>query len=51
LRKTWAYWKYQETKDVAMLMRKLNHSAQSITLFYIGITDEIEEQEADGFYV
>lgn len=44
LRKTFAYHHYQTFKDVAMLQYLLNHSSPSITLRYIGITqDNIEE--------
>jgi integrase len=38
LRKTFGYWYYQETKDVATLQELFNHSAPSVTLRYIGIT-------------
>jgi integrase len=40
LRKTFGYWFYKATKDVAMLQGILNHSHPSITLRYIGITEE-----------
>lgn len=44
LRKTFSYHHYQRYKDVAMLQNLLNHSSPSITLKYIGITqDNIEE--------
>ena len=44
LRKTFSYHHYQTYKDVAMLQYLLNHSSPSITLRYIGITqDNIEE--------
>ena len=42
-RKTWAKATYNETKDVARVMRLLNHSNQAVTLRYIGI--ELEELE------
>lgn len=42
-RKAWAKAMYNETKDVACVMRLLNHSNQSVTLRYIGI--ELEELE------
>ena len=43
MRKTFGYHFYQRTKDVAMLQEIFNHSAPSITLRYIGITqDEID---------
>lgn len=40
MRKTFGYWFYKEYKDVATLMTIFNHSSPSITLRYIGITDE-----------
>jgi integrase len=40
LRKTFGYWFYKATKDVAMLQGILNHSHPKITLRYIGITEE-----------
>lgn len=44
LRKTFGYHHYQTYKDVAILQYLFNHSSPSITLRYIGITqDNIEE--------
>lgn len=43
LRKTFGYHFYKQTKDVALLQKILNHSSQDITLRYIGITQEIIE--------
>ena len=44
LRKTFSYHHYQTYRDVAILQNLLNHSSPSITLRYIGITqDNIEE--------
>lgn len=44
LRKTFGYHHYQRFKDVAILQHLFNHSSPSITLGYIGITqDNIEE--------
>ncbi|MEC2055139.1 tyrosine-type recombinase/integrase [Peribacillus psychrosaccharolyticus] len=40
LRKTFGYWFYKATKDIAMLQRILHHSHPSVTLRYIGITEE-----------
>ena len=40
LRKTFGYWFYKSTKDIAMLQRILHHSHPSVTLRYIGITEE-----------
>lgn len=44
MRKTFGYIYYQETKDVATLMRIFNHSSQRITLDYIGMTDKTIEE-------
>ena len=44
MRKTFGYHHYQTFKDVAILQSLFNHSSPSITLRYIGITqDEIEQ--------
>lgn len=40
LRKTFCYFAYNETKDIALLMQLLNHSSQNITLKYIGLNGE-----------
>ena len=48
LRKTFGYWFYKKTKDIAMLQKLFNHSSPSITLRYIGIEqDEIDEAYDD----
>ncbi len=39
-RKTWGYNVYQKTKDIALVMKALNHSSPAITLRYIGIEQE-----------
>ncbi|SEP17299.1 tyrosine-type recombinase/integrase [Paenibacillus sp. OV219] len=49
LRKTFGYWMYKQTRDVAKLQRILNHSHPAITLTYIGITDEEIEQDLEAF--
>lgn len=49
MRKTFGYWFYKQTKDVAKLQKILNHSHPDITLRYIGITDEEIEKELDSF--
>ena len=40
LRKTFGYHYYLETKDIAFLMDVFNHSSESITLRYIGISQD-----------
>jgi integrase len=49
LRKTFGYFFYQKTKDVALLQSIFNHSAPSITLRYIGITQDIIDQAIEEF--
>lgn len=40
LRKTFGYWAYKQGIDIILLMKIFNHSSPSITLRYIGITQE-----------
>jgi integrase len=40
LRKTWAYHAYKAGTDITLLQQALNHAAPSITLRYIGITQD-----------
>lgn len=40
MRKTFGYHYYKRTKDIAMLQKLYNHAHPSITLRYIGVTDE-----------
>jgi len=49
MRKTFGYWFYKKTKDVAKLQMILNHSHPDITLGYIGITDEEIEDSLNDF--
>lgn len=49
MRKTFGYWYYKQTKDVAKLQMILNHSHPEITLKYIGITDEEIEDSLNDF--
>jgi len=49
MRKTFGYWYYKQTKDVAKLQMILNHSTPTITLKYIGITDEEIEDSLNDF--
>lgn len=49
LRKTFGYWFYKQYKDVATLQRIFKHSDPSITLLYIGITDEEIDDKLDDF--
>ncbi|MEX6700193.1 tyrosine-type recombinase/integrase [Peribacillus frigoritolerans] len=49
MRKTFGYWYYKQTKDIATLQQILNHSHPEITLGYIGITDEEIENSLNNF--
>lgn len=40
MRKTFGFMKYQETRNVALLMKRFHHSRQEITLRYIGVDDD-----------
>ena len=37
LRKTFGYMNYQKYRNVALLMKRFNHSGQDVTLHYIGV--------------
>jgi integrase len=44
LRKTFGYWAYKQGKDITLLQKLLNHHSPSVTLRYIGITqDEMDD--------
>lgn len=49
MRKTFGYWFYKQTRDVAKLQQILNHSHPEITLTYIGITSEEIEEDLNNF--
>lgn len=49
LRKTFGYWHYQKNKDVAILQQIFNHSSPSITLRYIGITQDMIQKSLENF--
>ena len=49
LRKTFGYWFYKETKDIALLQQLFNHSSPSITLKYIGINQDVLDAALDSF--
>lgn len=51
LRKTFGYWHYKQHKDVAILQDIFNHSHPSITLQYIGITDDNKDDTIRDFYL
>ena len=50
LRKTFGYWAYKQGIDITLLQKIFNHSAPSVTLRYIGITqDEINDVYINSF--
>ena len=49
LRKTFGYWFYQQTHDIALLQQLFNHSSPSITLRYIGINQDILDTALENF--
>lgn len=49
LRKSFGYHFYQRTKDIATLQMIFNHSHPSITLRYIGITQDLIDEAVDQF--
>ncbi|XQY91885.1 site-specific integrase [Metabacillus sp. HB246100] len=44
LRKTFAYHAYKAGKDIVQLQKLLNHSSPAVTLAYIGITQEEQDE-------
>ncbi len=51
MRKTFGYHHYKINKDVAILQEIFSHSAPSITLKYIGITQDEIKNSMQGFYL
>lgn len=51
MRKTFGYFHYQQYHDIAILQDIFNHSAPSVTLRYIGITDDIKDKTIEDFYL
>lgn len=49
LRKTFGYFFYQKTKDVALLQDLFNHSSPSVTLRYIGLNQDMMDDAMEGF--
>lgn len=49
MRKTFGYWFYRKTQDIAMLQEIFNHSAPSITLRYIGINQDTMDDALEDF--
>lgn len=51
LRKTFGYHFMQKHDDIYMLMDLLNHSAPSVTLRYIGMTQETTDNAIEDFFL
>lgn len=51
LRKTFGYHYYNQTGDIATLMKMFNHSKEEITLRYIGITQENMNEARRNFKI
>lgn len=49
MRKTFGYHHYKQNKDVAVLQQLFNHSAPSITMKYIGVTEDEVDATMEGF--
>nr|WP_280771042.1 site-specific integrase [Salipaludibacillus daqingensis] len=49
MRKTFGYHFYKKYKDASMLQKIFNHSSQSVTLKYIGISQEEIDDAIDDF--
>lgn len=51
MRKTFGYFYYKRTKDIAQLQEIFNHSAPSVTKRYIGITREEIDASLDDHFI
>lgn len=51
LRKTFGKFYYHETGDLVKLQRIFNHSSQSVTMEYIGLTQEEIDKSLKNFYL
>lgn len=49
MRKTYGFWFYRKYKDIATLQKILNHSSPSITMIYIGLTQDEIDRKRRGF--
>ncbi|MOA51399.1 hypothetical protein D3C78_1745420 [compost metagenome] len=49
MRKTFGYYFYGETKDIAHLMYLFNHTEEKITLRYVGILQDTLDEVLDEF--
>lgn len=51
MRKTFGYWYYKKTFDIASLMRLFNHSSEQVTLLYIEAMDRRLQESISTFDV
>ncbi len=51
MRKTYGYWFYKSTHDLATLQLLFNHSSENITKRYIGVTEDDMENSLKGFKI
>lgn len=51
MRKTFAYWYYMQTQDIATLMRILGHATERQTLEYIGINQDVVDDKMAKFVI
>ena len=51
LRKTFGYWHYKQYNDIELLQTIFNHSSSSVTLRYIGITQDSMDNSVREFYL
>lgn len=50
-RKSFGYFYYQQTKDIAKLMQIFNHSSQEVTKRYIGLSQEEIDESLQNFFL
>lgn len=50
-RKSFGYFYYQQTKDLAKLMEIFNHSSQQVTKRYIGLSQEEIDESLQKFFL
>ena len=49
MRRTFGLWYYRKTKNIYYLMELFNHSSQTITMRYIGLTEDELGDSLEGF--
>ena len=51
MRRTFGYWYYRKTNNIYYLMELFNHSSQTITMRYIGLTEDELGDSLEGFRI